>query len=66
MDRTVRLREEYEELKSSLLDEVNMVDESMVKPAMEAKDHIQPLKKVIKKRDDKKVGSQMRCWIGSG
>ncbi|KAI9884102.1 MAG: hypothetical protein M1823_004106 [Watsoniomyces obsoletus] len=55
MNRTAHLREEYEELKSSLLDEVNMVDVTMVQPAMEAKDHIQPLKKVIKKRDDKKV-----------
>ena len=43
-----------------LLTEVTMVDEKMIKPAMAAKDHLQPLKKVIKKRDDKKVCAPLR------
>ena len=55
MARTVRMREEYEELKKDLMDEVNMVDTKMIKPAQEAKDYLQPLKKTIKKREDRKV-----------
>lgn len=53
----VKIQEGYAELKSDLLDEVNMVDDRIVKPATEAKDYIQPLKKVIKQREDRKVRS---------
>ena len=56
MARTVRIREEYEDLKRDLMEEVNMVDTRMIKPAQEAKDYLQPLKKTIKKREDRKVG----------
>ena len=56
MTRTIKLQEEYGGLKADLLQEVNMVDTRIIKPAMEAKDWIQPLKKVIKKREDRKVG----------
>lgn len=56
MARTVRMREEYEDLKKDLMEEVNMVDMRMIKPAQEAKDYLQPLKKTIKKREDRKVG----------
>ena len=55
MMRTVKLQQAYAELKTDLLEEVNMVDTRIIKPAMEARDHLQPLKKVIKKRADKKV-----------
>lgn len=50
------MREEYEDLKKDLMEEVNMVDIKMIKPAQEAKDYLQPLKKTIKKREDRKVG----------
>ena len=65
LDRVVRLGEEYESLRTDLVAEVNAVDERMIKPAMEAKDCIQPLKKVIKKRDDKKVSDYRSSgfWI---
>lgn len=53
--RTVKLREEYEELKKDLMEEVNMVDEKMIKPAMDAKDSLSLMKKTIKKREDRKV-----------
>ncbi|KAL1956780.1 hypothetical protein VTO42DRAFT_6834 [Malbranchea cinnamomea] len=53
--RTARLKEEYELLRTELLVEVTMVDEKMIKPAMQAKDYLQPIKKVIKKREDKKL-----------
>ena len=55
MERTVKIQEGYAELKTDLLGEVNLVDERIVKPATEAKDYIQPLKKVIKQREDRKV-----------
>ena len=59
MERTVKLQEGYTELKTDLLEEVNMVDTRIIRPAMDAKDYIQPLKKVIKKRGDRKV---RQCW----
>ena len=55
MQRTEVLQESYSELKVDLLEEVNSVDARLIKPTMEARDHIQPLKKVIKKRQDKKL-----------
>lgn len=53
--RTAKLSQGYEELKTDLLEEVNMADARIIKPASEARDWIQPLKKVIKKREDRKV-----------
>ncbi|WEW56403.1 hypothetical protein PRK78_001846 [Emydomyces testavorans] len=53
--RTARLNEEYESLRVDLSEEILSVDVRMIKPAMEAKDYLQPMKKVIKKRDDKKL-----------
>lgn len=53
--RTVRLREEYEELKKDLMEEVNMVEEKLIKPAMDARDSLSLMKKTIKKREDRKV-----------
>ncbi|KAN0067068.1 hypothetical protein V8E54_014854 [Elaphomyces granulatus] len=55
MRRTRRLREEYDDLRQDLLEEVNAIDDRMIRPAMQAKDFIQPLKKTIKKREDKKL-----------
>ncbi|PGH05258.1 hypothetical protein AJ80_08366 [Polytolypa hystricis UAMH7299] len=53
--RTSRLNQDYEELKTELLVEVNSVDERMIRPATDAKDYLQPMKKIIKKREDKKL-----------
>lgn len=55
MARIVKLREEYEELKKDLMEEVTMVDEKMIKPAMDAKGSLSLMKKPIKKREDRKV-----------
>ncbi|KAI9812749.1 MAG: hypothetical protein M1827_004505 [Pycnora praestabilis] len=55
LERTSRLRDAYQEMKTDLLEEVNLVDTRIIKPAMDAKDFIQPLKKTIKKREDKKL-----------
>lgn len=53
--RTVKLQQAYAELKTDLLEEINGVDTRIIRPAMDARDHIHPLKKVIKKRMDKKA-----------
>lgn len=58
MGRALKLQQGYAELKTELVDEVNMVDDRIVKPATDAKEYIQPLKKVIKQREDRKVRTQ--------
>lgn len=56
--RTTKLREEYEDLRKDLLEVVNSVDDRMIRPASQAKDYLTPMKKTIKKREDKKVRSR--------
>lgn len=53
--RTNRLRREYEELRGDLAQELNAVEERMTLPAENAKESLIPMKKTIKKRNDKKV-----------
>lgn len=53
--RTSKLHEDCEELHSELQTEIGSVDEKIIRPAMDAKEYLQPLKRTIKKRDDKKV-----------
>ncbi|KAL6718722.1 hypothetical protein ACLMJK_002956 [Lecanora helva] len=55
MERTTKFHADYDSLRIDLLEEVAMVDNRIIKPAQEAKDCIQPMKKVIKKRGDKKL-----------
>lgn len=65
MGRALKLQQGYAELKTELVDEVNMVDDRIVKPATDAKEYIQPLKKVIKQREDRKVWNQ-QCPVVLG
>ncbi|OJJ48243.1 hypothetical protein ASPZODRAFT_1543737 [Penicilliopsis zonata CBS 506.65] len=53
--RSNRLKEEYEDLRKELLQELNAVEERMIRPAVQAKDYLSPIKKTIKKRDDRKL-----------
>ena len=63
MERTSKLQRNYEELRTDLLEEIDNVELRIIKPAQQAKECIQPLKKVIKKRGDRKVCSQVWvCW----
>lgn len=67
MDRTVKLQTMYDDLRTDLLEEIQMVDTRLIKPATDAKECIQPLKKVIKKRGDRKVDSlceSLLWWPG--
>ena len=59
LERVVKLDEQYIELKTDLLDEVNQVDARIVQPATRAKDYMQPMKKVLKKREDRKVSTNL-------
>lgn len=51
----MKLQEAYAELKTDMPEEVNQVDTRITNPAMDAKEYLQPIKKVIKKRQDRKV-----------
>jgi hypothetical protein len=53
--RTNRLRREFDELRGELSQELNAVEGRMTLPAENAKESLIPMKKTIKKRNDKKV-----------
>ena len=55
LDRTSKLKEAYTELKTDLMEEVIMMDVRVIKPATDAKDYIQPIRKTIKKRENKRL-----------
>lgn len=55
LGRTNRLRKEYDELRTDLVEELGAVDARMTQPAARAKESLMPMKKTIKKRGDKKV-----------
>lgn len=53
--RTNRLRRDYDELRGDIQQELDSVEVRMTQPAEDAKNYIIPMKKTIKKRNDKKV-----------
>lgn len=53
--RTSRLKGEYEDLKKDLVEELNDVQSKMIEPAQQARENLQIARKVIKKREDKKL-----------
>jgi amphiphysin len=53
--RTLRLKEVYNDLRAEMVDEISMIDSRLVKPASDARDCINPIRKTIKKRDNKRV-----------
>ncbi|KAJ5350437.1 hypothetical protein N7541_008164 [Penicillium brevicompactum] len=55
LGRTNRLRKEYDELRTDLVEELGAVDARMTQPAARAKESLMPMKKTIKKRHDKKT-----------
>lgn len=55
MERVSALKESYLELKNDMLEEVQVMNTRIVTPAKEARAAIQPYKKVIKKREDRKL-----------
>lgn len=55
LERTSKLKEAYAELKTDLLDEVGMMDSRVIRPATDAKEYLQPIRKTIKKRENKRL-----------
>ncbi|KAL9097553.1 MAG: hypothetical protein Q9165_000449 [Trypethelium subeluteriae] len=55
MQKASDLQMEYAQLKTDMQEEVNTMDTKLIQKAAEAKEHLQPLKKTIKKRQDKKL-----------
>lgn len=55
LSRTNNLRREFDDLRSDLIQELNAVEQRMSQPAEQAKSYLAPMKKTIKKRNDKKV-----------
>lgn len=53
--RTSSLRNEYEDLQTDLMQELDAMEQRMIQPAMQAKEFLAPMKKTIKKREDRKV-----------
>ncbi|TKA49946.1 hypothetical protein B0A49_12201 [Cryomyces minteri] len=55
MRRAAKLNSAYIELKTDVMDEVTMMEAKLIRPALDAKGSVQPMKKVIKRREDKKL-----------
>ncbi|KAK8040401.1 SH3 domain-containing protein [Apiospora marii] len=55
LHRTFQLKEAYGELKVDLMEEIASIDERVIKPTIEARDCIAPLRKTIKKRENRRL-----------
>lgn len=55
LDRTSSLKDTYTELKTELLEEVILMDARVIRPATDAKEYLQPFRKTIKKRENKRL-----------
>ncbi|TGJ78277.1 hypothetical protein E0Z10_g10487 [Xylaria hypoxylon] len=55
LEQALRLKEVYTELKTDLLEELALIEARVVKPASSAREYIDPMRKTIKKRENKRV-----------
>ncbi|KAK3951137.1 hypothetical protein QBC32DRAFT_239977 [Pseudoneurospora amorphoporcata] len=55
LERTYRLKQAYGELKSELAEEIGTIEDRVIRPAVEARDCIAPIRKTIKKRENKRL-----------
>ncbi|KAK5656552.1 hypothetical protein OQA88_4531 [Cercophora sp. LCS_1] len=55
LERTFKLKEEYSALKAELLTEVTVIEERVLKPATDAREYIAPIRKTIKKRENRRL-----------
>lgn len=55
LDKTDQLQSTYTQLKTELSEEIKMIEARLVRPAMDARDSLKPLKKIIKRREDCKL-----------
>ena len=55
MQRVSSIKAAYGELKNDMFEEINQMEDKIIKPAQDARVSIQPMKKTIKRREDRKV-----------
>ncbi|KAI0487388.1 hypothetical protein F4859DRAFT_254073 [Xylaria cf. heliscus] len=55
LEQALRLKEAYAELKADLLEELLLIEARVVKPASSAREYIDPMRKTIKKRENKRL-----------
>ncbi|KAI1803690.1 hypothetical protein F4811DRAFT_571851 [Daldinia bambusicola] len=55
LERTLSLKQAYTELKAEILEEVGLIESTIIRPATDARDCIAPLRKTIKKRENKRL-----------
>jgi len=56
------LQEAFSELKTDMMEEVKDIEKKLIIPAKLARDALKPMKKSIKKREDKKVATPRPNW----
>ncbi|CAD6502063.1 BgTH12-02306 [Blumeria graminis f. sp. triticale] len=59
LDGTRKLEAAYADLRSELQQEIEMIDSRIISPAISIKEYMQPLKKTIKKRENKRLDWEM-------
>lgn len=57
LERAEKMKDECTHLKTEMMEEIMAIDTKLVRAATDAKDSIKPMKKVIKKREDRKVST---------
>jgi hypothetical protein len=54
LERTFRLKKAYTDLKAELVEEMIIIEDHILKPATDARECIAPIRKTIKKRENKR------------
>ncbi|KAI0600699.1 SH3 domain-containing protein [Biscogniauxia sp. FL1348] len=55
LERTLHLKQAYTELKTELMEEIEHIELRIIRPATDARDCIAPMRKTIKKRENKRL-----------
>ncbi|KAL1842821.1 hypothetical protein VTJ49DRAFT_4150 [Mycothermus thermophilus] len=59
LERIFKLKEAYRDLKDDILDELGKIDVQVIKPASSARDSLAPVRKTIKKRENKRLAYEL-------
>lgn len=49
------MKEAYSDLKAELIEDIGTIDDRIIRPATDARDAIAPIRKTIKKRENKRL-----------
>jgi hypothetical protein len=60
LERCAKLQEAFSDLKTDMMEEVKDIEKKLIIPAKLARDSLKPMKKAIKKREDRKVRHRRR------